>query len=157
MTSNEQVNANQRNSMRSTGPANTEFTRLNATKNGLNSSISKDKSKSADTIFNQLYADSKWTPNNDIQRFMLEQISILMWRLKNSRKIESKELKNSLIKSRNHRKKMDDSVLNYMDGGIGEMQDSGEEITASIDLIMRYELTNENRLLKLLNSYHSFK
>jgi len=152
MATKKQVKANKQNALESTGPIDTENTKFNATKHGLTGNRSQDNS--VNDIFDELASTPQYKPKNVIQRFFLRQIALYIWRLGKSQLIEQNELKNSLKTAKNRSPRMEKTMLETM--GI-EQLDAGEEITEGIDLIMRYEVTNENRLIKLLKIYPSLK
>lgn len=86
-----------------------------------------------------------------MQEFVLGRICIYIWRLQRSLHIEQKELKNSLIKEKNKKAGPQLNVFNVED------EVAGESVSSAIDLVMRYEVTNENRLIKLYHFYHKLK
>jgi len=149
MTSKKQTKANKKNAQKSTGPKDYENTKYNAVKYGLTSKsfFSKEDEKA----INNIYEDLKQilVPQDRLQAWVLGRIALYIWRLQKSAQIEQKQLQNSLIKSHN---KNADETRKLICLNSGEKDELiGEDIDTNIDLIMRYEVTNENRLIKLIN------
>ncbi len=152
MTNEKQIEANKTNAQLSTGPNDTSKTKYNAVKYGLTSgcNFTKEEEETIQTIYDDL--SQVLIPKNRLQEFVLGRICLYVWRLQKSSHLEQKQLRNSLIDEKNSNK-LDNK---YKDIFVeGEPRILGESINTNIDLLMRYEVTNENRLIKMVKFFHS--
>ncbi len=140
MTSEKQVEANQQNAKLSTGPKNTSNSRINAIGYGLTgfSAFSEEQELKINDIYADL--DGVFKPANIYEEFLISRMAIYIYRLQKSTHIEEDTFVNSYI---------DEMGKNAMTNPNGPDPVVSCRIDSPIELIMRYETTNENRLLRL--------
>jgi hypothetical protein len=157
MTSEKQINANQQNAKKSTGPLDTSKTRYNAFKYGL--TAESFFSKEDISTINKIYEDLSETliPNTVLKQVVLKRISICVWRLDKSLNIEQVYFKNAKISHKNNKKTGLSKLCEQLSKEVGDEPQNplieGEKIDSYIEILMRYELTNENRLMKLIRFF----
>ncbi|MFH0870230.1 MAG: hypothetical protein V1866_04195 [archaeon] len=151
MSTDKQVEANRKNAQKSTGPEDCDRSKYNAVKYGLTSisHFSKEEESTINDIYNDL--GQILTPKDKLQEFLLGRMALYMWRLQKSSQIEQKQFKNSLIDSQNKQGNKDKQFIQEIQGRKPNI--TGENIDTNIDLIMRYESTNENRLIRLVKFF----
>lgn len=157
MISEKQVEANQNNAQNSTGPLNTALTRFNAVKYGLSSEcfFTENEEEIINNIREELSLIFK--PENPLKHYLVGRMAIYIWRTQKATNIEKLKFANSLKIAKN--KRIEDEVfkLSLVDESKLQKTTLAEQIDLEIDLILRYETANENRLLKLIRFYKSME
>ncbi|MFH1181387.1 MAG: hypothetical protein V1702_00345 [Candidatus Woesearchaeota archaeon] len=153
MTTERQSAANEENAQKSTGPNDCTSTRFNAVKYGLTSEC--HFSEAEETTINGLYEDLKsiFFPNDMLERYLVGRMAVYMWRIQKATNLEKIHFKNLKIDNKNKiacDKALDEMFPVAKPEYKSEPLILSEDVDDYTDSLMRYEILNENRLLKLI-------
>jgi len=149
MTSEKQIDANKRNASQSTGPKDCKVTRFNAVTYGLTGEgiYTKEENAMICTIYEDL--SNFFNPTDVLDQILISRLAKLIWRLQRINQLEEAFMKNSLIKQRNQEKGIA-GILKNEDVTDPEDEKIVEQIDKHFELLNRYEISTENRILKLI-------
>ena len=156
MTSEIQIKANVENAQKSTGPKDCSRTKFNAIKYGLTSDC--HFSKEDDQSINEIYEDLStiFIPDNILKKYLVGRMAVYIWRIQKATNLEKTHFKNMLISAKNAKARNKEFNKLYPEPLFSDSNQTEEELISSetvdtsIELIMRYEVTNENRLIKVM-------
>lgn len=152
MATEKQIVANRENAQKSTGPEECSQTRFNAVKYGLTGECvySEEEQKAILKIYDDLC--TVFEPKSLIIQILLSRAAKLVWKLQKVDCLQAAHMHNSLIRQSNRKS---DPMTKILESGVLENPNKRDEYTIEhlneeFDLLARYEVSIENRLIKLI-------
>jgi len=159
MVSEKQIDANKKNALLSKGPKDCNETRFNAVKYGMTGECvyTKEEDKMICAIYDDLAEYFK--PTDILEKVLISRLAKLIWRSQRINQVEEAYFKNGLINKRNSEKNVITKIIKNNEEYDGELEANLtiEEIDKRFELINRYEISTENRILKLFMFLHHKK